>query len=55
MKELNLSELENVFGGSPESYEAGKSHGEAFRKAIDNSAALGVVIFLLTRGKVKFL
>lgn len=55
MKELNLTELENVFGGSPESYEAGKSHGQAFRKALDNSAAVGVVVFLLTRGRVRYL
>jgi len=55
MIELNLLELESIFGGSPETYEAGMRHGEALRQAIDNCAAIGIVVFLLTRGRVKLL
>lgn len=55
MKALDIIELESIFGGSPESYDAGKSHGKAFREALDNCAAIGLVVLIITRGKVKLL
>jgi len=53
MKEIVLLELEYIFGGSIESYDAGKRHGEALREAVDNCAAIGVILFIISRGRIK--
>ena len=50
---INTDSHLEIFGGSPESYNAGKRHGEAFREAIDNCAAIGFVLYILSRGRIR--
>jgi hypothetical protein len=42
--ELNYSEVININGGSTATYEAGKSHGAAFRTAVDDAALLIAIV-----------
>jgi hypothetical protein len=47
MKDLNLKELKEIDGGSPESYSAGVEVGRWIRKQVDNSGIVYAILIAL--------
>lgn len=53
IRNLNENELISFNGGSVETYNSGKEAGKVVREALDNLGIITIIVFIVTRGKVK--